>query len=86
MPKISNSQNLVTKNFLEEKLDRLENKINDKLTKFKDTILTAIDPLLQELEQRREDREIATYQTEQIRDQLSNHEKRIKKIEAQKTI
>ena len=86
MPKASNNHNLVTKDFLEEKLDGLENKIDDKLTKFKDTILTAIDPLLQELEQRREDREIATYQTEQMRSQFNNHEKRIKKLEAQKTI
>jgi len=32
------------------KLERLENKIDAKLTKFRDTILTAIDPLLAELE------------------------------------
>lgn len=86
MPKISNGHNLVTKDFLEEKLSGLDNKIDDKLTKFKDTIITAIDPLLQELEQRQEDREMATYQTEQMRSQFNNHDERIKKLESQKTI
>jgi len=68
------------------KLERLENKIDAKLTKFRDTILTAIDPLLAELEHRRQDRELASHQTEEIRSQLGSHEKRIKKLETQRII
>ena len=81
MPKIKTSSELVTKSFLRSEFDYFENKIEEKLVKFRDTILTAIDPLLKELEQRREDRELASDQTEKIRRQLGNHEKRIKSLE-----
>ena len=81
MPKIDKPKKLISEEFLEVKFNGLENKIDEKLTKFKDTILTAIDPLLAELEQRREDREISSHQTEQIRDQLEDHEGRIKTLE-----
>ena len=64
----------------------LGRKIEQKITQTRDFLLTTFDPLLKELELRREDREIATYQTEQMRSQLNNHDKRIKKLEVQKTI
>ena len=64
----------------------LERRIEQNITQTRDVLLTTFDPLLKELEQRREDREIATYQTEQIRNQLNNHEQRIKKLETQETI
>ena len=64
----------------------LERRLEQRITQTRDILLTTFDPLLKELEQRREDREIATYQTEQIRNQLNNHEQRIKKLETQETI
>ena len=61
--------------------DRLELKMEQKLTKFRDSIITAIDPLLAELDERRRDREIATSQTSELRSQVSDHEGRIKTLE-----
>lgn len=61
-------------------------KFNEKLTKHTSLILTTVDPLLKELETRREDREIAASQHSKLKSQVNNHEKRIQKIErAQQT-
>lgn len=51
------------------------------MSKFTDLIYTAIDPLLKELETRREDREIGTAQMEDVRTHIHDHEKRITKLE-----
>ncbi|MBU4017015.1 hypothetical protein KJ980_01080 [Patescibacteria group bacterium] len=51
------------------------------MSKFTNLILTAIDPLLKEIETRREDREIGTAQMEEAKNRLNNHEKRITKPE-----
>lgn len=56
-------------------------KFNEKLTKHTSLILTTVDPLLKELETRREDREIAVSQHSKLKNQVNNHEKRIQKIE-----
>lgn len=61
--------------------DRMELKIEQKLTKFRDSIITAIDPLLAEVEQRQQDRELASDQTARLRSQLENHEGRIQILE-----
>lgn len=63
------------------RFEQEEEKTNGLINKFKDIILTAIDPLLQELETRRLDREIASDQMLKVRDEIDNHEKRIKKLE-----
>ena len=55
--------------------------LDERLKKFTNRILTAIDPLLQELETRREEREITSDQSIKTTDQLKNHEKRITKLE-----
>ena len=85
MPKIKISSELVTKSYLTStlkiELDIFESKIEEKITKFTDSILTAMDPLLKELEQRQEDRELASYQNEKVNIQLGDHEKRIKVLE-----
>ena len=59
----------------------MEEKIMDKMSKFTSLILTAIDPLLKELETRQQDREISTAQINNIEGQIDNHEKRISKLE-----
>lgn len=56
-------------------------KLNEKLTEHTSLILTTVDPLLKELETRREDREIAASQHSKLKSQVNNHETRIKKIE-----
>ncbi len=61
--------------------DRMELKIEQKLTKFRDSIITAIDPLLAELEQRKQDRELASDQTSELYVRVDDHEKRIKVLE-----
>ena len=59
----------------------MEEKLLNKMSKFTNLILTAIDPLLRELETRQQDREIATAQIKNIEEQIDNHEKRISKLE-----
>lgn len=51
------------------------------MSKFTDLIFTAIDPLLKEIETRREDREIGTAQMEEVKTRIHDHEKRITKLE-----
>jgi len=71
---------------LEERLTRsLEEKITRKLEAtiidMKDAILQAFDPIVKEIENNREDREIAASQTEEIKKQVFTHEQRISKLE-----
>ena len=63
------------------RLAETEEKLLTNITKFKDLILTTVDPLLQELETRREDREIQTAWMQDIRNHLDDHEKKIKKLQ-----
>lgn len=62
-------------------IDTVTDKFEKKLNKHTSLILTTVDPLLKELETRREDREIAASQHSKLKNQVNNHEKRIKKIE-----
>ena len=61
--------------------DRMELKMEQKLTKFRDSIITAIDPLLSELEERKRDREIAADQTSELKSQVEDPEGRIQTLE-----
>ena len=56
-------------------------KFDEKFSKFTNLILTTIDPLLKELETRREDREIGTAQIKRIEDDVENLNKRVAKLE-----
>lgn len=60
---------------------QLKNEILDGVRIIVDRVMTTIDPLLQELETRRMDREIASDQSLRFRDELDDHEKRIQKLE-----
>lgn len=86
----------VTKTFFENSIDKflqgirreftfafegVMEKFEQKLTKHTSLILTTVDPLLKELETRREDRVIAASQHSKLKNQVYNHEKRIQKIE-----
>lgn len=52
-------------------------KLELRLTKHTSLILTTIDPLLKELETRRQDREIASDQSIKVSQKLDNHEKEL---------
>ena len=58
-----------------------KDEIKQQITEFKDLILTTVDPLLQELETRAEERAIASHQSEEMQEKLEDHEKRIGKLE-----
>lgn len=55
--------------------------MDSNLKKLKDFLLTTFDPLLKELEDRRQDREISSSQTSAIRETVEDHETRITKLE-----
>lgn len=66
---------------MDHKFQISEEKWGMRFNAFADRILTAIDPLLQELETRQQDREIGTAQMEEVKSRIGNHEKRITKLE-----
>ena len=55
-------------------MTNMEERLNEKISSFSNRILTAIDPLLRELETRQQDREIAAAQ-------MRNFEERLTKLE-----
>ncbi len=59
----------------------LERRLEGKISQTRDILLTTFDPLLKELEQRNQDRELASDQTAQLRSQLQDHEGRIQILE-----
>jgi len=91
LDRIEHRLNLIDKNIdVSEKLIRMDIRLNIKdateqiektITKFKDLILTTVDPLLKELEERREDRDLAVHQTASFQEKVEDHEKRIKHLE-----
>lgn len=56
-------------------------KFEQKLTKHTSLVLITVDPLLKELETRREDRAIAASQHSKLKNQVDNYGKRIQKLE-----
>lgn len=76
---------IILKTELESKMDDLKVEIGNKLTKVQDKLLTAFDPLLQELENRRLDREIGLDQTARIIEQVEKLEERVTKLETPQT-
>lgn len=60
---------------------RLEKKFSEAI----DKIFTRIDPLLGEIPTAREDRTITTYRLTKLQETVSNHEERLKEIEAPKS-
>lgn len=96
MKQKNNSSSLVTKGYLDKSINNLLQgirrefifaiegamlKFEQKLTRHTSLILTTVDPLLKELETRREDREISAEQYREVTVKIDNHETRIKKLE-----
>jgi hypothetical protein len=63
------------------KFNLMREEFRAEFSKFANLILTAIDPLLKELETRQQDRELTTAQIEEVRARINDHEKRINKLE-----
>ena len=61
--------------------ETITEKLERKLTEHTSRILTTVDPLLKELETRRQDREIASEQSIRVAERIKDHEKRIGKLE-----
>lgn len=66
---------------IRELKNELEEKIETSGAKFRDDILTRLDDVMGQLESLREDRELGIHQTSELREDVDDHEKRIKKIE-----
>ncbi|PIR78910.1 MAG: hypothetical protein COX79_02445 [Candidatus Levybacteria bacterium CG_4_10_14_0_2_um_filter_36_16] len=79
------SKNLVTEEFLEEKLldlrEGIIDQVNFKNRQYKDEIMTGLDKVVKELETIREDSIVGTHQIRELRVDVDNHEKRISKLE-----
>lgn len=90
MPK---TPNYVTKSDLIEAISGLERRLNKYLDKkldikldstfrkYRDDVLTKMDGVMKELETKRDESSLGTYQTRELRERVDNHEKRIKKLE-----
>jgi hypothetical protein len=66
---------------LEFRFQLMRDDMHAEFREFKDLILNITDPLLKEIETRREDREIGTAQMEEVKTRIHDHEKRITKLE-----
>ena len=62
-------------------IETVVDKFEKKLNKHTSLILTTVDPLLKELETRRQDRELAAEHDRRINKKIYGHEKRIKNLE-----
>lgn len=90
MKKKNDDQDAVTKGFLKDTLqnyptkadlrEELE-KVDARVEKRHDEVMNAIDGVMKELENMREDNLIGTYQIRELRETSEDHEKRIAKIE-----
>lgn len=73
------------KEFKEELKEELKTELKEEMDqmfqKYTNDVLNKFDQVMREMELVREDRELAVYQTREIRDQVENHEKRLKKLE-----
>ena len=76
-----NSSDVVTKVFLEIKLDKLKQEIDDNARDYKDEILSKLDGIAADLETMREENIIGTHQIRELRTQDASHERRIRDVE-----
>lgn len=72
---------LVTKDFLEEKLSKVKSELRNELRVYHDEIMTKLDEIVGELQTMREENTIGAYQTPEIRNQVEDHERRLKRLE-----
>lgn len=61
--------------------DEVTRRLEETMLGVKDTLLNAVDGYTKELEENRQDRTLAAHQTASLRENVNNHEKRIKHLE-----
>src|SRR5579871_4882950 len=66
---------------IQEAIDKQSEELKSIWTKTMDELYQRIDPLLEEIVTAREDRTIATRDTEEMKATLKDHEKRLQKLE-----
>lgn len=79
--KKSAGSELVTNDYLDIRLDELRDEVKDMITQTHSKLYTRIDPLLKEIVDNREDREIGTQKVRDLEIRLNSHDRRIKKLE-----
>lgn len=73
--------NYVTNQQLEDALERFYQKIKEDQQEYRDENMNRLDEVMGELQNIREDNTIGTYQARELRENVDDHEKRIKKLE-----
>ncbi len=96
MKQKKSSDEYITKKYLDERFDAfaqgirkevefsgetLYEKIERKIQQTNDRLYNMLDKIVKELEDMREDRILGDHQAKQVRQQVDNHEKRIKRLE-----
>lgn len=81
MKQKNKSEELVTKGFLRSELDELKKEIDENAQGYRDEILTSNDKLMKKLETMQDENTIGSGQTSGLRDDVEDHEKRIKHLE-----
>lgn len=67
---------------IDTKLENLERRVDEKAKRYRDQILTSNDKIAKELETHRQEREVGNFQASELRNQVDDHEKRIKVLES----
>ena len=85
----------VTEGYLDKKLfilkqelkEEIVGEIDEKNAKYKDEVMTKLDDISGQLEDLQQDKVLSIHQTSQLREEVEDHEKRIKHLEkAQPTV
>lgn len=66
---------------VETMLEKSERRTDEKAKQYRDEILTKMDQIVGELAQMREDRLFERHEKRELKEQVDDHEKRIKKLE-----
>ncbi|MBI2430536.1 MAG: hypothetical protein HYV39_00795 [Candidatus Levybacteria bacterium] len=100
MKQKNSSEEYITKKYLDERfsvfaqsirretqfiVDTAIEKLENRLRQTNDKLFNMLDKIVKELEGMREDRIIGDHQAKQVRQQVDNHEKRIKRLEVRQT-
>ena len=67
------------------RFDNFKEEVDENAKKYRDQILTRLDGVMNELETRRDERDLETHQYSELKDQVDDHEKRIARIETSST-
>lgn len=83
----SRFENFVTafRNEMQFNSNLLLEEIRNQISQMKNQLYTLTDPVLKDIEIRREERELERYHTDELRKKIGNHEKRIVKLEKRAT-